>query len=318
MLKNKYCIEEISLNEYTKIINEKNTYVPIYMQPDAIKFYKKVEIIKICKSNNIVALYAYPVFQAGEELWVKREYRFLPYSSPLFFDEYDTLELKKICYEIFKYMFQKYKVTYIPLEPNFKSISSIQSLGGFIEERSTNIVQEKIDFVNLSSKLKNHIRHAEKTVKIDITQDCNEFNYESAIKGNEEEQYNRKKMARFLVKKKKGVIVNAYENGENIAGALIIYDMKSAYLLHTWQNIDTTRGTIPLIIYKAINWCFENLKINTFDFEGSVIDSIDDFFATFNTKISVYPYIHFAQESDDLIKIIKRSINITGRKKENE
>lgn len=314
-MKKKISIELINLKEYKKIVDEKEIHLPIYMDASAIKFYENLEIIKICKGNKIVSLYAYPIFKTGEGLWVKREYRFLPYSMPVFLDVFSTLERKKICYEIYKYIFKKYDVVYIPLSPDFDNITAIQALGGFIEERCTNVIKNKIDYNNLSSKLRNHLNHAKKTVKVRVTADYNEFCYEKAIKGTEDEKQRRKELAQFLVKSKKGIILNAYENMKNIAGALVVYDNNRAYLLHTWQNADTVRGTIPLIIIESINWCFDNLNIETFDFEGSVIDSIDDFFESFNTKIEVYPYIHYAKKDKDLFNIIKRSINIDGRQK---
>ena len=36
-------------------------------------------------------------------------------------------------------------------------------------------------------------------------------------------------------------------------------------------------------------------------------------FASFNTEIEMYPYIHYAKEQTDFINIIERNINIVGR-----
>lgn len=308
-------IENINIYEYKKIIYDKKIDLPIYMEPDAINFYEKTEFIKICKGNNVIALYAYPLYKTGEELWVKRNYRFLPYSAPVFLYDASTLERKKICYKIYKYLFNKYDVVYIPLSPNFESITAIQSLGGFVEERATNIIKHKIYYEDLNSKLRNHINHSKKTVSIKISKNFEDFKYENAIKGNQDEKVERTKLAQFLIKSGKGIIINAFEKEINIAGAVVIYDTKRAYLFHTWQNEDTTRGTIPFIIMEAINWCFDNLNIETFDFEGSVIDSIDDFFVSFNTEIEMYPYIHYAKEKSDFFDIVERSRNIVGRMK---
>lgn len=306
-------IENINIGEYKKIICEKKIDLPIYMNPDAINFYENLEFIKMCKGNNIIALYAYPLYRTGTEQWVKRDYRFLPYSAPVFLYNTRTLERKKMCYEIYKYLFNKYNVVYMPLSPNFKSITSIQSLGGFVEERATNVIKHRIDYGTLSSKLRNHINHSKKFVNIKITKNFVDFKYENAIKGSQIEKIKRTELAQFLIKSGKGVIINAFEKEINIAGAIVIYDTKRAYLFHTWQNKDTIRGTVPFIIIEAINWCFDNLSIETFDFEGSVIDSIDDFFASFDTEIEMYPYIHYAKEQIDFINIIERSINIVGR-----
>lgn len=317
MLNNEISIVKIDINEYKNIIlKEKIKNIPIYMDPDSITYYNAIEILKINKGFKLIALFAYPLFYKGEEIWVKRDYRFLPYSSPLFLIELDTLHRKKVCYEIFKYIFKEYNVVYIPLSPDFKDISVIQYLGGFVEARNTNMLGKKLTYSDLNSKLRNHIFHAEKKVNIKIDRDISKFKFDIAIKGNEEEQEKRKNMAINLIKKDKGIIVSAYENEIVVAGAIIIFDNKYAYLLHSWQNENTPRGSIPLIIFNAINWCFDNLPIQYFDFEGSVMRTIDDFFTTFNTEVITYPYIHFAKEKENLRNIISTSINIKGRRDE--
>ena len=133
------------------------------------------------------------------------------------------------------------------------------------------------------------------------------------LKGTAQEINNRSKMAINLIKNRNGKVFTAFKNNKAIAGVIIVFDYNSAILLHSWQNKDTERGTIPYLIYYAILWCFKNLNIKYFDFEGSVIKTIDDFFAEFNTEILIYPYIHFGKNKDELFKIIDRSINIDGR-----
>lgn len=317
MSKKEFNIVNIDINEYKNIIQDENIKnIPIYMDPDSITYYNKIEILKINKGAKLIALFAYPLFYKGEEIWVKRDYRFLPYSSPFFIGEIDTLHRKKVCFEIFNYIFQKYDVVYLPLSPNFKDVSAIQYFGGFTEIRHTNIIKSKLSYTELNSKLRNHIIHAEKCVEVKIDDDFNKFRFDIAIKGNKEEQEKRKNMAINLIKNGRGIIISAIENGISVAGAIVIFDDECAYLLHSWQNADTPRGCIPLIIFKAINWCFENLNIKIFDFEGSVIKSIDDFFATFNTEVVTYPYIHFSKTEENFKRIISTSMNIAGRRKE--
>ena len=146
-----------------------------------------------------------------------------------------------------------------------------------------------------------------------IPMDPTKFRFDIAIKGTAQEINNRSKMAINLIKNRNGKVFTAFKNNKAIAGVIIVFDYNSAILLHSWQNKDTERGTIPYLIYYAILWCFKNLNIKYFDFEGSVIKTIDDFFAEFNTEILIYPYIHFGKNKDELFKIIDRSINIDGR-----
>lgn len=307
-----FVVKSINEFEYSKIIKKIND-IPLYMNINAIKFYEKNEFVKVTKGNEIICLFAFPLYKNNNgDIWVKRNFRFLPYCSPLFLKKLDTIHYKRVIYELFKYIFQKYSVVYLPLDPSFKYISSLQNLGAFIECRSTNIVKSNFES-QLNSKVKNHINHAKKIVSITEDDNYKKFRFDIAIKGTAQEINNRSKMAINLIKNRNGKVFTAFKNNKAIAGVIIVFDYNSAILLHSWQNKDTERGTIPYLIYYAILWCFKNLNIKYFDFEGSVIKTIDDFFAEFNTEILIYPYIHFGKNKDELFKIIDRSINIDGR-----
>lgn len=314
MLNKQIVIKLIKLAEYKKILGENNKSVPLYMDPDVISCYEDLEILKVSKGEKLIAIYAYPLFNNGEMICVERQYRFLPYTSPVFFENLDSLHCKKICYMIFKYIFDKYKAVYLPLSPNFKCVSAIQSLGGFVEIRHTHIATQGLTLNSLNSKLRNHINHANKMVNIVINKDINLFRFDIAIVGNKNEQEKRKKHAINIINRGKGVIITAMQDNISVAGAILVYDSEYVYLLHSWQMADTPRGVIPLIIFRAIEWSYNNLPIKYFDFEGSVIQNVDDFFSTFNVEVVTYPYIHYASEKNDFWKLISKSINVNGRK----
>ena len=67
------------------------------------------------------------------------------------------------------------------------------------------------------------------------------------------------------------------------------------------------------MIFKAMDVSFNQKKIRYFDFEGSVIDEIDDFFSSFNGTIITYPYIIYSKDKAKMNELINRSINIEGR-----
>ena len=55
------------------------------------------------------------------------------------------------------------------------------------------------------------------------------------------------------------------------------------------------------------------MKIKYFDFEGSVINEIDDFFSNFNANIVNYPYVIYSNNKEQFYNLINRAINIEGR-----
>lgn len=300
--------------EYINLLVNNLKNIPIWADSEALNCYKEKELIKVCKGDNALAIFLIPLDNNG----VRRKFRFFPYCMPILLSDTNNIKKKEIYKLIFNYIFSKYDYTFIPLHPDFKVVSSISSEDGFVEMRHTHVLINNFKPIEFSSKLKNHIRSAEKKVLVYLDSDYSKFNYDLAIKGDLEEQKERTELAKKLLDSEKSFLVKAIYDNEVIAGIQVIYDKEWAYLLHSYQK-NKIRGTIPLLIDTAIKECFQCLNIKFFDLEGSVIDEIDDFFSSFDAKVITYPYIIHANTEERFIELIKRSKNIQGRvKKTNE
>lgn len=300
-------IESISAKEYLNIISDL-VYIPIYSDIEAIDIYSNKDFIKVTKNGNVILVMLVPIYNNG----VRREYRYFPYINPIFIKEGNNVSKKSVLKLVFNYLFNKYDYTFIPLHPSFKLIASIQSEGGFVEMRHTHITDKKLTLENVSSKLRNHIKNASKEVKVVIDNDYSNFDFDFAIKGSKEEVLKRSGLTKKLIESGKGIVVKAMINGEVKAGIVCVYDKEWSYLLHSYQD-KSIRGVIPLLILSANDYLFDKVDIKYFDFEGSVIDEIDDFFSSFNVNIINYPYIIQAKDKDKLYNLINRSMNIEGR-----
>ncbi len=304
---------EISLEEYSSLIN-KLTDVPFYVAPEAIASYSQFKIIAAKKFDKILAVYAVPIVEKFQKKIVKRQYRITPYTTPLLIESLSTLQTKNVYMALFSYL-KKHNVISLPLDLKFTQVMALQSLGIFVEQRSTHIIDNLNTIQKLSSKIKNHINHAKKEVNIKLSTNYFDFNFNQAIAGDEKEVKTRKTFAEQLLNINKAKIFNAVQNDKVVAGIFVAFDNNCAYLVHSWQNEKTPRGTIPYLIISAINKMFE-IGIQKFDFEGSVINSIDNFFASFNTKVYCYPYIHYALDKKEFYDLIDTSLNIKGRQME--
>lgn len=306
-------IESISKNEYLEILKNNNIDVPIYASKEAIDIYSNKEIIKVAKNDCPLAVFLVPIDNNG----IRREYRFFPYINPIFISNENNYSKKKILKMIFNYLFDKYDYCFIPLHPSFKLISAIQSEGGFVEMRHTHVTDKKMTLYSVPTKLRNHIRNAMKQVEIIIEYDYTNYDFNAAIKGMNEEIIKRSALAKKIIDNKKGLVIKGIVDGKIKAGIICIYDKEWAYLLHSYQD-KTIRGIIPLLILKANEYLFDEIGIKHFDFEGSVIDEIDDFFSSFNVNIVNYPYIIESKSKEKFYELINRSMNIEGRIKEYE
>lgn len=256
-------IEAISNNEYLEILTDNNINIPIYADKEAIEVYSNKEIIKVVKNNRTLALFLVPIDNNG----IRREYRFYPYISPIFINTENNYTKKKVLKIIFNYLFNKYDYCFIPLHPSFKLISAIQSEGGFVEMRHTHVTDKKLTLDSVPAKLRNHIRNAMKQVEVFIERDYSNYDFNLAIKGDNEEIIKRSDLTKKLIDNGKGLVIKGIVEGIVKASIICIYDKEWAYLLHSYQD-KTVRGIVPLLIIRANDYLFDKFGIKYFDFEG--------------------------------------------------
>lgn len=307
-------IEIINELEYLEFLESNVRYIPVWCGKEAIECYENKELIKVVKNDVELAVFLIPLDTDG----VRRKYRFFPYLMPITLERMNILRKKEVYKVIFNYLFNKYNYTFIPLHPEFKIVSSISSQGGLVEMRHTHVINKSLILDELNSKLKNHIKHAKNSVELIIDNDCTEYDFFKAIKGSVQEQKERSELAKRMIDRNKGVVVKVKYKDRIIAGLIVVFDQEWAYLLHSYQEAGEVRGIVPYMIFEATNYLFNKKKIKYFDFEGSVIDEIDDFFSTFDADIITYPYIIFSKNEDKFKYLINRSLKIEGRIKEYE
>ncbi|MFA5025740.1 MAG: hypothetical protein WC503_04505 [Candidatus Shapirobacteria bacterium] len=305
-------IEEVDFETYSKKVGYLDGILPLWLSPKFVTAYKEKILLLATNGKEVKGVWVIPITSQDGLKIAKRNYRFFPYSSPIFFDK-DNLKRRDMAEKFFEYVGSKCESIYLPLAPDFKDMATIQEQGALIEWRHTHIMSNPIDDSQIDSRLRNHIKNAKNYIEISIEKSPNNFNFELAIKGGADEQKERRESAINLLSNKQAVIVTAKKDGKLCAGILLAYDEKTAYMMHSWQMEGAPRGTISYLIYESINWTFKVGKLKYFDFEGSVIQNIDYFFGGFNAEIVPYGFIHWSHDKNKLHNLIDRSINIEGR-----
>ena len=302
----------ISSKEYEEDLKNISD-IPVWLDPISIRIYENKEIIKILLDNEPLVYYVVPFYYEDGKKWAERKYRYFAYLSPYFVKKCPNKKRKEAIYLIFNYIFSNYDYMYMPLHPSFTEISAIQGMGAFMESRHTHVLRNVMNLDELDSKLRNNIKSASKKLKITIDYDPAKFDFDIAIHGTKEEQECRKKNALNLLKHHKAIIFTGYYEGKPIIGNMVTFDNEWVYGLHAWQVDKVPRGSGPYIIYSISKWAFEEKGLKYFDFEGSVMQSIDNYFCNFNAEQIIYPYIHFGKTKKELDELIEISRNIDGR-----
>lgn len=306
-------INSITIEEY-KELEQSIDFIPLWASSIAAEGYSNREIIVLRDKSIVKLIFVLPLYNDGNRITAEREYRVYPYASPVIFEN-DNLKRRKYVYEVFKYIKSKYPLIELPLHFEFKDYAAVQSLGMFIDMWHTHITYKKLESDDLTTKLRYNTSYANKRVKIKVDQNYEEFDFYQAIHGDEKEIELRKRNVINLIKNNKAIIFSAYEKetNEKIASTVISYDSKCAYYLHCYRKKESIRGVVSLMLLKAIEYSFDELKVCCFDFEGAVLQNIDKFLSTFNVDIIPYGYLYFAKDELEYMELIKSTIYIEGR-----
>ena len=92
------------------------------------------------------------------------------------------------------------------------------------------------------------------------------------------------------------------EKEKNHAGVLIVWDETSAYYLLGGSNPDLRNsGAMSLCMWEAIK--FASTITKKFDFEGSMIESIEHFFRAFGAVQK--PYFHITKTPSYVLRMVR-------------
>ena len=91
----------------------------------------------------------------------------------------------------------------------------------------------------------------------------------------------------------------------------IVWDERIGYyLLGGYDPKESHHGASAIAMWEAIKFTKEELGLNQFDFEGSMIQPVEQFFRKFGGKLTPYYTVSCAKPS---AKLLRSVINIIGK-----
>lgn len=167
---------------------------------------------------------------------------------------------------------------------------------------------EKV-FKDFKENIRREIRKAEKTLTIETTEDIDLlYKLKVSVYDENGESYPiPEKMLinafNFCKRNKTGELLAAKDSDGNIHSILFyVWDKTTAYYLHggTYNNHKTS-GSMSLLLWEAIKRSSKIAK--QFNFEGSMVESIERYFRAFGGK--QVPYFEIKKTDSKLLKLLK-------------
>lgn len=163
-------------------------------------------------------------------------------------------------------------------------------------------------FNEFKENIRREIRKAEKKLKVVVSEDIQalyKLKQNVYQKNGEEYPISSEFLERvydFVQKNKCGELIQAVDDENNVHSVLLyVWDNNSAYYLHgATDNQFKTTGSMSLLLWEAIKRSSEKTK--AFNFEGSMIESIERYFRAFGGQQT--PYFEIKKTSSKLLKLL--------------
>ncbi len=320
----KISIRELKKDEYLSYSQINNETGTIFTSLEWLKLFKNVKVFGIFeKGNNLIGAFHYYIQKILFFTYV-RNIPFTPYIGPFI-----SLRAKKLAgktkenktiLKVIASFFTRLNYHILSLSFHHKQIDTIPFI-----RKNYKVVPNYTYILNLSKSYdelwedldndkRNMIRKGEKD-RIIIKKEDNYHIVEEFVlntlkrKGSKTYHEYLKKILFYFSDNSNSYAFVAYFNNKPISMAFCLYDNHTAYYLFGGYNKDSKHNAAgSMIIWEAIKYA-KLLKLNYFDFEGSMIPEVENFFIGFGGKLTPYFKINKAKlHIEILLKFFKRDI----------
>ena len=320
----KISIKELKENDYSSYSRINAEIGTVFTSLDWLKLFKYVKIFGIFdKGGNLIGAFHYYIQKILFFNYI-RNIPFTPYIGPFI-----NLRAKKIAaktkenktilkaivsfftrlnYHILSLSFHHEQIDTIPfIRENYKVVPNYTYILDL--SKSYDELWEELD-----NDKRNMIRKGEKDGIIIKKEDDYQIVEEFVLntlkrKGSKTYHEYLKKILFSFSDNSNSYAFVAYLNNKPISMTFCLYDNNTAYYLFGGYNKDAKHNAAGnMTIWEAIK-CAKKLKLNCFDFEGSMIPEVENFFIGFGGKLTPYFKINKAKLPIEIVlKFFKRDI----------
>lgn len=232
---------------------------------------------------------------------------------------------KEVCTIIAKKLKDDFDDLYIKFSPNFNDLQSFiwEGFSAFVKYTYILDIEDlESVWMNMSTKRRNNMRRAKRDMicideedKFDEILSIQQTSYErlgvdidfQTIASRHHEILKQKKKCHFFLAKK--------ATGEPVAGAYMIWDNKrSYYIIGGYDHIKSHHGALTLAVWEAIRYTKEELNLNQFDFVGSMVPDVENYFRKFGGILTPYYAIRWSNKKANLVRQAKKYSNFALKK----
>jgi hypothetical protein len=280
---------------------EKDVPVQLWNSGLAAALYGSVVILACTESSGALAgLWVCPVDGGGA---ARRPFRLLPYASPWIDSKLHPAVRHRVARALLSALCSEVSLVDLPMSPEFRETAGFLAAGAsaaFRHTRALNIGSLPAWREGYLPATRNHVRAARAVITVACTSEA-EFDFWQAIKGQDTTAVKARKAAGLSLGASDWptFCLSAIDGDGTCRGqVLAVRSLDAAILLHSWFDRDGPRGVPSLLVDEAISLARTEWAVSVFDFEGSVIASIDQFMAGFGAEAIGYAQVRADASGD--------------------
>ncbi len=280
-----------------------NLPVQVWNSASAVRAYGRV-LGLTCRfrSGAVVGAWVCPLDDDGDgRVAARRPARLLPYASPWIAADLHPSAAHRVVVSLVRELLRHVDSMELPMAPGFGEVAALLECGVDAPSRHTRVLSTT-DLAQVRAgylpQVRNHIRAASPRYTIEsFRPDRFDFS-RSVVHQSTEAAAARRRAGLSISKEHPALCLSAVDDGGTLRGQVFVLRMgDSAVLMHSWFDRAGLRGVPSLLVDDAIARSAEGWGSTIFDFEGSVIPTIDRFMAGFGARSAAYVQARSGQTS---------------------
>jgi len=277
----------------------------LFAEPDYLCHFQH-KVLGVFERQHLVAGMAVPYVEKDDGVHLVRSSYVSPYFIPIFGQPHEQPLAEKrrrraILSALIDFVTHSFQSMVLPLHPSVADMVPFQEAHFSLELRYTyrlNLGDLATPDAHADAKVRNHLQKAINAGIVVTDEEDAYFDFDQALFYEPEDQrapWNR--LVRHLLQQGKARIFIARLNGQPVGGLFLAFDTQNAYNLLSYFDRDCkVRGIPSLLLYQAIAFAKQR-NLQGFDFEGSVLPSIERFFEAFGGCQCPYFQVHWFRDA---------------------